>query len=483
MRGRLPGLALLWIGCAPAPTVEPPAPAPAPPASGSAEPAAAPIVAITPATPGPRPITTPEISEARQSAQRRMLGRQASEPAKPEDRPPPAPGQPPPVPADSLGKFLLIEDPAPDRPALARFHAALRELAAGRDADGKVRVAMYGASGTAADIFTGYVRAYLQRRFGEAGPGFVPMVRMNAWYRHSEVAVESSKQWAKEHAVRKTRPPEEPRLGLMGVSFTTTSKRAFARVVPGPGLHAATLTGELMYWQGPGGGRFKVRRGEKHVTDGSSRAAAPGAGYLALPPGPGDAAIELTPRGDGVVRVFGVALEAAAAGVVVDTLGLEGARAANQLVWDEAVWADNLRRRAPDLVVLSYGTNESTDADVPIAVYREELTQVLARFQRAVPRASCVLLGPSDYPAGEPRLAAIIAVQRELAIRSGCGFWDAQAFMGGPGSMAAWVTSDPPLAQADGLHTTRRGSVHKGVAFVDALMFAYDAAAAPTPAP
>lgn len=483
MRGRSPGLALLWIGCAPAPTVEPPAPAPAPPASGSAEPAAAPIVAITPATPGPRPIITPEISEARQQAQRRMLGRQASEPAKPEDRPPPAPGQPPPVPADSLGKFLLIEDPAPDRPALARFHAALRELAAGRDADGKVRVAMYGASGTAADIFTGYVRAYLQRRFGEAGPGFVPMVRMNAWYRHSEVAVESSKQWIKEHAVRKTRPPEEPRLGLMGVSFTTTNKRAFARVVPGPGLHAATLTGELMYWQGPGGGRFKVRRGEKHVTDGSSRAAAPGAGYLALPPGPGDAAIELTPRGDGVVRVFGVALEAAAAGVVVDTLGLEGARAANQLVWDEAVWADNLRRRAPDLVVLSYGTNESTDADVPIEVYREELTQVLARFQRAVPRASCVLLGPSDYPAGEPRLAAIIAIQRELAIRSGCGFWDAQAFMGGPGSMAAWVTSDPPLAQADGLHTTRRGSVHKGVAFVDALMFAYDAAAASTPAP
>jgi hypothetical protein len=165
MRASLAGFGLVLLGCSTAPTIEPPAPAPASPA---VEPAPAPALALTPVTPGPRPISTPEISEARVHAQRRILGRQGSEPAAP--REPPPPGQPPPVPADSLGKFLLIEDPAPDRPALARFHAALRDLAAGRDADGKVRVAMYGASGTAADIFTGYVRAYLQRRFGAGGP-------------------------------------------------------------------------------------------------------------------------------------------------------------------------------------------------------------------------------------------------------------------------------------------------------------------------
>jgi len=473
MRASLAGFGLVLLGCSPASTVEPPAPAPAPPARAAVEPAPAPAVALTPVTPGPRPISTPEISEARVHAQRRILGRQSSEPAAP--REPPPPGPPPPVPADSLGKFLLIEDPAPDRPALARFHAALRELAAGRDADGKVRVAMYGASGTASDIFTGYVRAYLQRRFGAGGPGFVPMVRLNGWYRHSEVTVESSKQWDKQHAVRKTRPPDQPRLGLMGVAFATSNKRAFARVIPGPGLHGAELSGELMFWRGPGGGKFRVRRGDQ-AFEGSARANQPGPGYLALGPGSGESPVELTPRGDGVVRLFGVVLESDSPGVVVDTLGLEGARAANQLLWDEAAWADNLRRRAPDLVVLSYGTNESTDVDEPIETYRAALTEVLARYRQAVPEASCLLLGPSDYPAGEPRLTAIIAVQRELASANGCGYWDAQAFMGGPGSMATWVTSDPPLAQADGLHTTRRGAVHKGVAFADALMYAYDAA-------
>lgn len=466
------GILLVCTGCSATPAAPASAAAPAPPAHAAVEPAPAPAEAITPVSAGPRPISSPEISAAREAARLRLLGRQAT----PQERPPLPPGTPPPVPADSLGKFLLVEDPAPGRPALASFHAALRELAAGRDADGKVRVLMYGASGTAADIFTGYVRAYLQRRFGAGGPGFVPMVRMNTWYRHSEVTVESSKQWDKQHAVRKSRPPDEPRLGLMGVSFTTSNKRAFARVIPGPASHAATLSGELLYWQGPGGGRFRVRRGEATI-DGTAKASAPGAGRLVLPPAPGSAPIELTPRGDGVVRLYGVVLETDTPGVVVDTLGLEGARAANMLVWDEAVWADNFKSRAPDLVVLSYGTNEATDTDAPISAYREELTQVLARVRRAVPEASCLLLGPSDFPAGEPRLTAIIAIQRELAIASECGFWDAQAFMGGPGSMTAWVTSDPPLAQADGLHTTRRGSVHKGVAFADALMYAYDAAA------
>lgn len=512
-RGALLGLAL--AGCSTAPSATPgasgmgearaPATAPAHPGE---EPAPPPALAITPARPGPAPVLTPEISEARAYAERRMLGRAARPEPATANAPSPthagspadaanvgtasaAPVDPPagaananggtaagpaPVPADSLGTFVLIEDPAPDRPALARFHAALRELAAGRDADGKVRVLMYGASGTAADLFTGYVRAYLQRRFGAGGPGFVPAARMNGWYRHSEVTVESSKQWAKENAVRKTRPPEEPRLGLMGVSFRTTSKRAHARVIPGPGWHGATLTGELYAWRGPGGGRLQVRRGGKPLADLATRASAPGLAYVALPPGPGDQAIEVTPRGGGLVRLYGVVLEREGPGVVVDTLGLEGARAANQLVWDEATWAEHLRRRAPDLVVLSYGTNEATDMDVPIEVYRRELGEVLARHRRAAPEASCILLGPSDFPAGEPRLTAILAVQRELAVQVGCGYWDAQAFMGGPGSMHAWVASDPPLAQADGLHTTRRGSVKKGVAFADALMHAYDAA-------
>lgn len=449
-------LGWLLVGCIPAgsATQEPVAPAVAPPRAAASAPEAAGRSAEDEAPPRPpaaAPVLTGEIAAARSEARSRF-------------------GEREPI---AAGVFMRVEDPAPGRPALARFHAALRELAAGRDADGKLRIAVYGASGTAADVYTGYLRAYLQRRFGDGGPGFVPIVRMNAWHRHSELVIESSKGWTKEHAF-KVGAREDGQFGLMGVSFAARRERAFGRVSAGARLQATQLHGELYYWRGPGGGRLRVLRGGKRIAERKTAAATPGVGVLELAAGPGSAAIELRPAGGGELRVFGVALETDTPGVVLDTLGIEGARAANQLEWDEAQWAEQLRRRAPALVLLSYGTNESTDKDVPIAVYRRELAQVIERHTRALPDASCVLLGPIDFPAGEPRLTEIIAVQRELAAAAGCGFWDGQAFMGGPGSMAVWAEAEPPLAKADRLHLNRRGAVRMGEAIGDALLWSFD---------
>ena len=177
-------------------------------------------------------------------------------------------------------------------------------------------------------------------------------------------------------------------------------------------------------------------------------------------------------------------------GVVVDVLGIDGTRGRNHLTWNEALWADNLRRRAPDLYTLSYGTNESVDASLSIPLYAEDLREQLRRFRRALPDASCVLLGPVDFPIvadgwirPRPVLREIIEAQRQVAAEEGCGFWDGLAFMGGELSMPAWVRSDPPLARKDHLHYTRRGGVRKGMALADALMFGFDAAGDPQGGP
>lgn len=450
---RVGWIGALWLGCTPVREVEPAAAWPPDPsvrasalttAAEAGAPARAAVVA---------PILNAEIAAARAAARRRLGEREAIE----------------------GGVFVRIEDPAPDRPALARFHAALRELAAGRDADGKLRIAVYGASGTAADLYTGYLRAYLQLRFGDGGPGFAPIVRMNGWHRHSELVIESSRQWQKTHAVR-AGARGDGQLGLMGVAFAARSARAFGRVRAGPRLHAEDLHGELYYWRGPGGGRLRVLRGAVVVAERRTAAASPGPGYLELAPAPGAEAVELRHGGGGELRVFGVVLETSTPGVVLDTLGLDGARASNQLGWDEGLWAEQLRRRGPALVLLSYGTNESSEVELSLAAYRRELAQVLERHARALPEASCVLLGPIDYPAGEPRLTQIVAVQRELAAAAGCGFWDGQAFMGGPGSMATWAAAAPPLARPDLLHLTRRGALRMGEAIGDALLWSFDCA-------
>ncbi|MCX4244844.1 GDSL-type esterase/lipase family protein [Paraliomyxa miuraensis] len=513
------GLLGLWVAAcscsqAPAPAE---GPAPVPP-----EPAPVEITTAEPPAPEPPPlpagpIVTSQSARAHDLAQQRMIGdeRLPALERVPEILPP-APaivrvgasavgpdslGEPaesmaddPPAATDPAatsdefsaepmpGWFVPLTEPH-EGDALASFHAALRALAEGRDPDGKVRVAMYGASGTAADISVGYLRTYLQARFGDGGPGFVPLVPLTKWYRHNELAVKSSKGWTKEHAqIRKGRL--DGHYGLLGASFYATAPKRWTEVGPKKGSTSGQGIAEveLFYLRQPGGGSFQVRvdDGPPESVSTAADAIEPGYHTLSMPPGPHSVRIETVDEAE--VRVFGVVLERREPGVVVDVLGIDGTRGTNHLTWNEALWADNLRRRAPDLYTLSYGTNESVDEALSIPLYAEDLREQLRRFRRALPQASCVLLGPVDFPIRKdgqllprPVLREIIEVQRQVAAEEGCGFWDGVVFMGGELSMERWVSTDPPLARNDYLHFHRRGGVRKGMALADALMYRFDA--------
>lgn len=450
-------------------------PGEAPSATTPPEPAAAEHEA-TPAPPPllREPVANTQSAAAHERAMKKFLG---SGPPLPPLRDPEH------TTLEQPGAFVPIVDP-PSGPALAHFHAALSELAAGKDPDGKVRVLMYGASGTAADLATGYIRTYLQARFGDGGPGFVPLVPLSRWYRHSELVVSASKRWSKEHAQIST-CRLDGHWGLLGTSFYTTKKRQRCEVAPKRGSDSASgiAHAELWYLQQPGGGRFDVLvDGEKQAVV-STAADEIGGGYHQVDLEPGSHRIGLETRGDGEVRVLGAVLERETPGVVVDVLGINGTRSANMLMWNEPLWAEQARRRDPDLYVLSYGTNESVDEDEPIEVYEEGFRTVLERFRRELPDASCLILTPGDYPMKtengwepRPRLLEIIAIQKRVGPELGCGVWDGLAFMGGPGSMPVWVQSDPPLARDDHLHFNGRGSARKAQALCDAIMLQYDAA-------
>lgn len=519
---------------------------PASETSASAAEPSRPVVKLAP--PGPTPMLTDEARTARLHAQRVALGERAAllEDASGQPFPSlatlqgaslaasdpllqaagPGLGEPvlaannldalpgsqsgaPAVNGNLLGNFILLDGAGAS--GLTNFHEALRALKRGEDADGKVRVLVYGASHTAADIYPSYLRAYLQKRFGDGGSGFVPLVRPSKFYRPLGLTLEASRGWKVDHAQKGER--DDGLFGLFGASATSAKKRDYGRVIPasaptgsGAGEEKDAKDGkkaekaafktryELFFLVQPGGGKFKLSVDGKVVATintkaGKNRPASPG--YHTLTRDGGPHAIEVQPVGDGEVRLFGMTMENDRPGVVIDNLGIGGTRAANHLKWDEHVWADNLQRRDPDLVVLAYGTNESVDEDQPISVYREQLRAVLTRLRRAAPEASCLLVGPGDFPTKiadgtfgpRPRTVAIVAAQREAAAELGCAFWDMMQFMGGEQSMVTWAAAQPAMAQSDHLHLTRRGYTRMGMALTDALMFDFDAAAMPGPVP
>jgi hypothetical protein len=374
-----------------------------------------------------------------------------------------------------------------ERPeALRSFFEALARLEEG-GANEDVTVLQFGASHTAADVQTGVVRRMLQERFGDGGRGFVslgrPWAKKNpeaSVYLQEGVRGGMMRPWAGERgSFAHGRFVGDGLYGLLGFAIQVPAKsraRAFSEI------SATTSSFELHYLEQPHGGTFDV------LVDGvavgrvktAAKTKSSGARTFEVEDGRPHT-IEVRPRGDGTVRIFGLRLDREESGVVLDALGINGARATVLLQWDEAHFAEQLARRAPGLVVLAYGVNESND-ETPMPRYEEQLRRVLSRIAGAAPQSACLLLGPPDRAVDTPegwvtseRLVEIIEAQRRVAAERSCAFYSQFDAMGGRGTIAAWVAEEKPRARGDYVHYTRDGYLQLGRAFGAELLRAYDA--------
>jgi lysophospholipase L1-like esterase len=359
--------------------------------------------------------------------------------------------------------------------ALKRFFDALGKLEDG-GAQEDVRVMQFGDSHTAADIGTSAVRRALQARFGDGGRGFIAAGRPWATYLQEGFRGGMTREWAGEHGKLKLGQfVGDGRYGLAGYAIQTTRKGARAWT----DATAAASKIEVAYLEQPGGGSFEVLVDGARSGKVSTKSKTAQSGYRSFDVADGPHHVELKAVGDGPLRVFGLVLDRTKPGVVFETLGINGARATQILQWDEAHMNEQIRHHPPDLVVYAYGTNEVGD-DTPIATYERQLVDVLGRMARAVPSASCLLLGPPDRahktPAGwvtAARLLEIVEAQRKVAEAAGCAFYSQLDAMGGPGTMAAWADEPEPRGRKDHVHLTREGYTQLGQALATDVLRAY----------
>lgn len=372
--------------------------------------------------------------------------------------------------AAALGSAQALE-PRVEVPAvLQRFGTALGELAAGRRKD-PVRVLFLGDSHTAADFWTDTLRERLQARFGAGGPGFVSVGLEH--YRHAGVSIANTGKWSRSPA----QPTSHQRqgdgvYGLSGLSAAPASSDARATITVSTSRARGALRGDLMF-RAPTS-RFRLTAGARErKIDGSAGKLAPGGSvrHYAFTARAGEA-IELSAF-EGAPELFGVVLETERPGVVVDTLGINGARASTALAWDEAAWGAEVALRAPALFVIAYGTN-----DIPSSLSVEAQTTsyraLVARLRAAVPAADCAFVGPTDLARSDgtshPRGAEIDLLLRSLTAEIGCAYFSVIDTMGGDGSMKRWQDESPPLAQRDGIHLTPQGYERVGRALALALV-------------
>ena len=342
---------------------------------------------------------------------------------------------------------------------------------------GRLRMVWIGDSHTQADGWTDAVRKTLQSRFGNGGPGFVHVGWTTYGYRRAGVVLRTTGPWSLTPA------------GLVAVSRVDDGVMGLGglRVVPRGGDAVASVMVDAKGLPGPGSWDLAVRFTQPdsslvvRLDDQEHRLTAdPNTlghiRHVALQSKGSGGTLQVE-QGWNKPQLLGVVVEAVdRPGIVLDTLGLNGARYRSALAWDEATWVAELARREPNVVVFAFGSNESSDPKPNYEAHINHVKQLMGRVRKAAPQTECLVFGPVDR--GGARYEEIIeqlnTAQASAANDLGCAFWGGQRAMGGPGSMQQWATMTPPLGAGDRLHLTMRGYQTLGEMLVRDMLKGYD---------
>ena len=397
----------------------------------------------------------------------------------------------------------LVED-IPDIPAnvaLSRFFSALAKVEA-RQPGKIVTVLHLGDSHIAADRFSGDLREQFQSRFGDAGRGML----MPGLYLADGVKFDRGGDW---QAALSTGSVPGP-YGLTGAKLSARTGEAWLRLTTKTEPFAWS---EITLQSGPEQGTVQISL-DGEVKQAPMKAAASSWRNIRIERKVRELLIR--PQGDGQVTVHSISVGTDKPGLRYVNLGLPGATAMTPLSWDRDYVAGDLNRLAPDLIVFSYGTEESFDDRLNLGDYEAKVSAMIARLRQSAPQASIFIIGPPDVArmpkfasgtgrasdvcralsaterndyvkrisAGDPRLArwhpplnldAVRTTLRRVAAAHQAFFWDWSKPMGGSCGIHAWVHSKPALATNDHVHLTEEGSKRSARILFRELMNAYDA--------
>lgn len=335
-----------------------------------------------------------------------------------------------------------------------------------------VRVLHFGDSHVAADYWTGELRRFFQERFGDAGPGHVLPGRPWKYFRHARARSLPATGW---ESAGLGDGIHDGIYGLSGVGLVPLGSPApavlestfrsaiveFASLADGACL-AVSVDGDTVFAGAPEdpdaagcadvdlddppelGLRIVSVQGRSLLDDAPHR-------------------LEVSDACGGSVRLLGVELRSGRSGFIWDALGLNGAEIGALSRWDPRLRRTLLARAGPDLIVVSYGTNDMGRGDLDPDAYRLEVEAALRSLREDAPFASILVTGPFDRAGRSRRARRLLATTerlversiREAALATGCAYWDAKAAMGGEGAIVRWARRG--LAQRDWVHLTGAG--------------------------
>lgn len=177
-------------------------------------------------------------------------------------------------------------------------------------------------------------------------------------------------------------------------------------------------------------------------------------------------------------RTSGLAVESGKAGLVYHILGVNGATCGSFSTPERLQQVADLH---PDLVILSFGTNEAHAYRYSPEEHRRQLDGLVNRLRQTCPGV-CFLLTtpPGAYVRGgrkgkvvNPRTPRVVATELDYAARHGLAVWNLYDIVGGAKSACRnWVAGN--YFQRDRIHFTHEGYRMQALLFHEAFIKAYN---------
>lgn len=176
-------------------------------------------------------------------------------------------------------------------------------------------------------------------------------------------------------------------------------------------------------------------------------------------------------------RTGGLAHETGAPGIVYHILGVNGATNATFATEEKVKEVAALN---PDLIILSFGTNEAHSRRYVAPAHRMQLEHLLMMLKEACPDAVFLFTTPPGAYVGRrrsravnPRTVTVARVIREYAEAHRMAVWDMYTIIGGKTDACKNWTKHH-LLRADGIHFTSEGYRLQGNLLHQALIKAYN---------
>lgn len=152
-------------------------------------------------------------------------------------------------------------------------------------------------------------------------------------------------------------------------------------------------------------------------------------------------------------------------GVSLDNVPLRGSSGLEFTKADQLFFKRVLKELNVKMLIMQFGVNVVPYKTSNYSFYEKSLSRQLSFLKSIDRNLQIIVIGVGDAARqtengieSYPNIEKIRDAQRSAAFTNGCAFWDFYEAMGGKNSIYSWVHADPPLAQKDYTHMTRAGA-------------------------